>query len=170
MSTTPVKFKTAKVADLTAQATSIENGSLLTANDCGQMYYDVNDNRFPVGVEYVQDTRSAASAALTGTLKSSTIYDGMHIIFWLAYEVTGAATLALQTNTGTTPTAVPVYYAGTTRLSYQYASGCPVPLVYRSSVTINGTSVGPGWWCCYGSLPGSTSIRINEGSLSLTHL
>lgn len=133
----------------------------------GDQTYDLYDS------EFIVDTRTAAGASLTGLTKSSALFDGMQITFWLAYASAANATLTLTFPDTTTTGAIPCYYNGTTRLSTHYPAGSIIHFTYRTNVTIGSTTISAGWWSdsvgsvTYASSAGGLSAEIANARLPL---
>lgn len=97
----------------------------------GNEQYDIKDSVARAGMtEFIEDTRTAAGAALTGVSASKSLYDGKHIIFFSKYALANNVTLTLTLANGTETAAVPVYYYGTTRMGTRYGANYVIPLTY----------------------------------------
>lgn len=93
--------------------------------------YNVKDSVARAGMtEFIEDTRTAAGAALTGVSASDSLYDGKHIIFFSKYALANNVTLKLTLADGTETAAVPVYYYGTSRMGTRYGANYVIPLTY----------------------------------------
>lgn len=97
----------------------------------GNEQYDIKDSVARAGMtEFIEDTRTAAGAALTGVSASESLYDGKHIIFFSKYALGSNVTLKLTLADGTETAAVPVYYYGTSRMATRYGANYVIPLTY----------------------------------------
>lgn len=127
----------------------------------GDQTYDLYDS------EFIVDTRTASGSALTGISKATELFDGMQITFWLAYASGSNSTLNLTLSNSTTTGDIPCYYNGTVRLGTQYSAGNAIQFVYRSNVTIGGTTISAGWWVSTPSIPNVPSAPTTDGSYNL---
>lgn len=110
--------------------------------------YDLKDSG-KTGIYAVKGTQTKSTAAWTGNINVSALYDGLTIAYYLPYAGTStSATLNLTLSTGTTTGAVNVYYTGTTRATTQYAVGSTIILTYWSagSISVSGTATEEARW------------------------
>jgi len=85
------------------------------------------------GVEYIAGTQTASTNAFTGVTKSTALFDGKTIAYYLPYAGTStAATLNLTLPDGTTSGAIGIQYNGTSDLTTQYGAGSIIILTYKS--------------------------------------
>jgi hypothetical protein len=106
-------------------------------------YYLDNSPAVPL----IIGTQTKATGTWTGV--SDTIValkDGLTIKYWLPYAGSGSASLTLTLKDGTTTSAIPVYYGGTTRINAQYEAGCILTLTYLSEPNVKGDIKSAGWW------------------------
>jgi len=100
----------------------------------------------PVGNDLIVGTQTAITGAWTGVAGFAELRNGQQITYWLPYNGSGNATLALTLSDGSVTEAVPCYYGGLTRLTTHYSAGSILHLTYRENATIYSTTVAKGWW------------------------
>jgi hypothetical protein len=139
-SNTRVKMTTA-ARSLTING--VEKGAT-SLDDSSNPTITLKSNTFVIGTG---TTAGTWTGSLAGT-GISALYDGLIIDYWTNIAGTGSSpytTLNLTLTDGKATGAKNVYYGGTTRLTTHYGVGNILRMVYRSGVSINGTTY-EGWW------------------------
>ena len=117
----------------------------------------------PVGNELIVGTQTAITGAWTGVAGFAELRDGQQITYWLPYNASGNATLALTLSGGGVTEAIPCYYGGLTRVTTQYSAGSILHLTYRENATVYTTTVPKGWWA-YANNDTNYYDRIRNGA------
>lgn len=115
-----------------------------------------------VATDVIVGTQTAATNDWTGVAKFSSLTDGQQIVYWLPYAGTSSsATLNLTLADGTETGAKNCYYTGTTRLTTHYAAGSMIRFVYKTNISIAGSSTTyTGWWADANYVGSDTYDRI----------